>query len=81
MHKLLQFLGLNIYVIHVLLWIKYWSMWFEIVLVFILFKFKKGPDISGIGVVFLSQFKMQKQVKYAVSKLFSLKSANTAAVY
>ncbi len=56
-------------------------MWFEIVLVFILFKFKKGPDISGIGVVFLSQFKMQKQVKYTVSKLFSLKSANTAAVY
>ncbi len=59
-------------------------MWFEIVLVFILFKFKKGPDISGIGVVFLSQFKMQKQVKYAVKyavKLFSLKSANTAAVY
>ncbi len=41
-HKIVKFLSLNIfYVIYVLLWIKYWLMWFEILLVFILFKFKK----------------------------------------
>ncbi len=36
----------------VILWIKYWLMWFESLLVFILFKFKKRPNISGIQVVF-----------------------------
>ncbi len=47
-----KFLSLNIcYVIYVLLWIKYWLMWFEILLVFILFKFNKCPNISGIWVV------------------------------
>ncbi len=41
-HKIVKFLSLNIcYVIYVLLWIKYWLMWFEILLVFILFKLKK----------------------------------------
>ncbi len=41
-HKIVKFLSLNIcYVIYVLLWIKCWLMWFEILLVFILFKFKK----------------------------------------
>ncbi len=36
----IKFLSLNIcYVIYVLLWIKYWLMWFEILLVFILFQF------------------------------------------
>ncbi len=30
-------------------------MWFEILLVFILFKFKKRPNISGIRVVFWNQ--------------------------
>ncbi len=50
--KFLFFLSLNIcYVIYVLLWIKYWLMWFEILLVFILFKFKKRPNISRIRVV------------------------------
>ncbi len=39
------------YVLYVLLWIKYWLVWFEILLVFILFKFKKHPNISGIRVV------------------------------
>ncbi len=32
-------------------WIKYWLMWFESLLVFILFKFKKRPNISGVWVV------------------------------
>ncbi len=51
-HKIVKFLSLNIfYVIYVLLWIKYWLMWFEILLVFILFKFKKRPNISRIRVV------------------------------
>ncbi len=44
------------FVIHVLLWMKYWLMWFEIILVFILFKFEKRPNISGIQVV-LSRLK------------------------
>ncbi len=39
------------YIIYVLLWLKYWLMWFEILLVFILFKFKKRPNISEIRVV------------------------------
>ncbi len=50
--KIVKFLSLNIcYVIYVLLWITYWLMWFQILLVFILFKFKKCPNISGIRVV------------------------------
>ncbi len=28
-HNIFKFLSLNIYVIYVLLWIKYWFMWFE----------------------------------------------------
>ncbi len=40
-----------LYVIYVLLWIKYWLMWFEILFVFILFKFEKCLNISGIQVV------------------------------
>ncbi len=41
-HKIVQFLSLNIcYIIYVLLWITYWLMQFEIIVVFILFKFKK----------------------------------------
>ncbi len=51
MDKSVNFLSLNIYVIYVLLWTKYWLMWFESLLVFILFKFKKRPNISGIRVV------------------------------
>ncbi len=48
----IKFLSLNIcYAIYVLLWIKYWLMWFEILLVFILLKFKKRPNTSGIRVV------------------------------
>ncbi len=50
-HKIVQFLNLNIYVIYVLLWIKYWLLWFEIILVLFLFKFKQLPNISGIRVV------------------------------
>ncbi len=47
-HTIVTFLSLNIcYVIYVLLWTKYWLMWFESLLVFILFKFKKCPNISG----------------------------------
>ncbi len=58
MDKSVQFLSLNIcYVIYVLLWINYWLMWFESILVFILFKFKKRPNISGIQVV---QWKNEK---------------------
>ncbi len=50
--KWTKVLSLNIcYVIYVLLWIKYWLMWFESLLVFILFKFKKRPNSSGIRVV------------------------------
>ncbi len=49
MNKSVKFLSLNI--CYVLLWIKYWLMWFESLLVFILFKFKKRPNISGIRVV------------------------------
>ncbi len=50
--KIVKFLSLNIcYVICVVLWIKYWLMWFEFLLVFILFKFKKRPNISGIRFV------------------------------
>ncbi len=33
---------------YVILWIKHWLMLFEIILVFILFKFKTRPNISGI---------------------------------
>ncbi len=44
---------LNIYVLCVLLWIKYWLMWLES----ILFKFKKHPNISGIR--FVIQIQMQ----------------------
>ncbi len=55
MDKSVKFLCLNIcYVLYVLLWNrlwKYWLMWFESLLVFILFKFKKRPNISGIRVV------------------------------
>ncbi len=48
----MSFLSLNIcYVIHVLLWIKYWLMWFKIILVFILFKFKICPKVSRNRVV------------------------------
>ncbi len=51
-HKIVQFLNLNIcYIIYVLFYIKYWLMWFEILLVFILLKYKKCPNISGIRVV------------------------------
>ncbi len=54
-HKIVKFLSLNIcYVIYVLLWIKYWLMWFEIFLVLILFKFKKRHNISGIWVVIIN---------------------------
>ncbi len=49
-HKIVKFLSLNIcYVIYVLLWIKYWLMWFEILLVFILFKFKNVPTFPEFG--------------------------------
>ncbi len=59
MHKIVKFLSLNIcYVLYVLLWIKYWLMWFESLLVFILFKFKKRPNISGIRVVVDVQYKV-----------------------
>ncbi len=40
-HTIVQFLSLNIHGIYVLLWIKYWLMWFEILLVLILLKKKK----------------------------------------
>ncbi len=51
-HKILIFPSLK----HMLFYLcsivnKYWLMWFEIILVFILFKFKKRPNISGIRVV------------------------------
>ncbi len=52
MDKSVKFLSLNIYVLYILLWIKYWLMWFESLLVKILFKFKKRP-IYGIRVVIL----------------------------
>ncbi len=49
-HKIVKFLSLNIcYVIYVLLWIKYWLMWFELNLVFILFKFKNVPTFQNSG--------------------------------
>ncbi len=51
MHTIFLFLSLNIfYVIYGLLWITCWLMWFESLLVFILLKFKKSPNISGIQV-------------------------------
>ncbi len=49
--KSVKFLCLNCYVTYVLLWIKYWLVWFESLLVFMLFKFKKRPNISGFWVV------------------------------
>ncbi len=42
MDKSEKFLCLNIYVLYVLLWTKYWLMWFESLLVFMLLKFKKN---------------------------------------
>ncbi len=52
MDKSVKCLCLNIfYVLYVLLWIKYCLMCFKSLLVFILFKFKKCPNISGIRVV------------------------------
>ncbi len=51
MVKSVKCMCLNIcYVLYVLLWIKYCLMWFENLLVFILFKLKKH-NISGIWVV------------------------------
>ncbi len=56
-HRIVKFLSLNIYVIYVLLSIKYWLMWFESLLVFILFKFKKKrPKISRIQVVWMNEW-------------------------
>ncbi len=50
--KSVKFHRLNICnVLYVVLWIKYWLMWFESLLVFILFKCKKRPNISIIRVV------------------------------
>ncbi len=58
---MVKFLSLNIcYIIYVLLWIKHWLMWFEILLVLILFKFKKRPNISRIWIVFISSFQDQR---------------------
>ncbi len=54
MNKSVQFLSLNIYVIYVLWWIKYCLMRFESLLVLILFKLKKRPNISGIQVVHIT---------------------------
>ncbi len=52
MDKSVKFLSLNICcVIYVLSWIQCGLMWFESILVFILFKFKKHPNISRIRVV------------------------------
>ncbi len=51
MDKSVKFLSLNIYVLDVLMWVKYWLEWFEILLVVILFKLKKRPNISGIRVL------------------------------
>ncbi len=56
--KSAKFLLLNIcYVLYVLLWIKYWLMWFESLLVFIWFKFKKTSQHfqnSGCKLVLVS---------------------------
>ncbi len=44
--KKAEFLNLNIcYMLCVLLWIKYWLMWFESLLVSVLFKFKNVPIV------------------------------------
>ncbi len=51
MHKIEQFLSLHIYVLNVLLGIKYWLVSCESLLVFILLKFKKRPNISRIQFV------------------------------
>ncbi len=53
----IQFLSLNMcYVIYVLLWIKYWLMWFEILLVFILFTLKKNvPTFPEFGLYYCSR--------------------------
>ncbi len=54
MDKSEKFLRLNIcYVLYVLLWMKYWLMWFENLLVLILFKFIKRPNISGISGIYI----------------------------
>ncbi len=64
MDKSVTFLHLNIYdVLYVLLWIKCWLMWFESLLAFILFKFKKCPHISGIRVVYSYKFKPKILIK------------------
>ncbi len=57
----ITFLSLNIcYVIYVLLWIKYWLMWFEILLVFILFTLKKtSQHFRNSGcIIVVDQYKL-----------------------
>ncbi len=51
MHEIVKFLSLNI--CYVLLWIKFWLMWCESLLVFILFKFTKRPNISVILLIII----------------------------
>ncbi len=58
MDKSVTFLSLNIcYVIYVLLWITYWLMWFESLLVFILFKFKNVPKFPEFGLYYFNILK------------------------
>ncbi len=55
MDKSVKFIRLNIYyVLYVPLWIKYWLMLFESLLVLIRFKFKKRPNIFKFRVVKLT---------------------------
>ncbi len=56
---------LNIcYVLYVLLWIKYWLMWFESHLVLILFKFKKNvPTFPEFGLYNNSATKTKQKKK------------------
>ncbi len=61
------------YVLYVLLWIKYWLMWFDSLLVFILFKFKKRPKMSGIrGCITLTVFMIFNDYSFGVLIFFIL---------
>ncbi len=57
MDKSVNFLNVNIcYVFYVLLWIKYWVMWFESLLVFILFKYKKNSPFPEFGLYIIQLY-------------------------
>ncbi len=60
------------YVIYVLLWIKCWLVWFEILLVFILFKFKKtSQHFQNLGCTWIQEHRYES-ICFAYSLIFPL---------